>query len=231
VQAASSTLAVDIVFETVDNPSFATSPSSVFTFITQSLSAAVQSGAFTHELQAQASRSQTSSLTAASASGVSTSLVTIQYPPTAAPTSAPKASVSMDWATITAIVVVAVAVVLLALLSYCCWRYACRCGQSHGANGEGPVAAVVTIGGYDLGDVEVQVVSGGEDGGAGSIEMMKMSFEQGGQDPSAPPMYVPEADMVAAAAAPPAAYFTESAVAVPTAAVNYYATTTAHCDV
>eukprot|EP01033_Poteriospumella_lacustris_P007551 gene7551-5429_t len=131
--------------------------------------------------------------------------------------------------TISAIVVMAVALLVLLVVAYCFRQYLCRCGTSRVADGANGKSVVVTIGGYDLGDVEVQMVSGGEDGGADNIEMMRMSLEQGGQDPSLE--IGPGADMVAAAAAPPAAYFTESAVAVPTAAVDYYATTTAHCEI
>jgi hypothetical protein len=131
--------------------------------------------------------------------------------------------------TISAIVVMAVALLVLLVLAYCFRQYLCRCGTSRIADGANGKSVVVTIGGYDLGDVEVQMVSGGEDGGADNIEMMRMSLEQGGHDPSLE--IGPGADMVAAAAAPPAAYFTESAVAVPSAAVDYYATTTAHCEI
>eukprot|EP01033_Poteriospumella_lacustris_P007552 gene7552-5430_t len=162
---------------------------------------------------------------------ISTPSVTTSRAPTRSPAAVPGSTSTMSSkvvaffspVVITAIVVVVAALALLGLLSFCYRQYLCRCGQSPSTNGEGPVAAVV-VGAYDLGDVEVQVVSGGEDGGAGSIEMMKMSFEQGGQDPSAPPMSVPQADMVAAAAAPPAAYFTvsEAVEAAPSEAMTAY---------
>lgn len=211
VQGASSTLSIDIVFETVDNPSFATSPSSVYGYINQSLSIAVQTGAFTSELQAQAVNTQTSTLIGATATGVSTSLILIQYPPTAAPTSAPKDAGAVGTGVIVAIVVVVVVVtvVLVGLLSFYVWRHGWHC-LSCGAryttvptgNGEAPVGAAV-IGGYDMGDMEMQVVVSGaekENGAGGSARP---------HDASAPPTNAPEVDKVPTA--PPVAYVTATA--------------------
>ena len=68
--------------------------------------------------------------------------------------------------TITGIIEVVVSVLVLFVLAYCCRQHLGRLGSPRGAGRANGKSVVVTIGGYDLGDVEVQVVSVGEDGGA-----------------------------------------------------------------